>query len=209
MDFFSKQKEEHVYQSILLPNNYIKPEFDKEFSNDFNLPSSKRFSQDFYSNLEDGLSFTESSSSSSFVCQPIYDPNLDHHFTFPKSINFDICDHQFKAFDENSVTMQNNYHHVLGLFSNNCSTRALVPNNMISSNFLPINLVVPDDASSSVTPENNNVDKQIAAQKISGKASKYKKKSNSSKGQWTADEDRYIYIFSFLNFYDFKENILD
>lgn len=195
MEFDTKYKEDRVYQPILQPNNYIKPEFDNEFSMD--SCSSKGFFQD---NLDDQFSFT--GSSSSFIYSPNnfgaahtffdrFDP-----FTFPSSTNLDLCD-QFKPLEENgsSTVMQNNYQ--VGGFFNNHPKRALVEVNASgrsidpfdsSQDMKPMNLVVPDEGSC-VTADNHN--KKLGAKENSFvKPSKTKKKSNSSKGQWTSEEDR-------------------
>lgn len=182
MEFDTYYKEDHVYQPILLPNNYIKPEIDHDFS--LEICPSKGFFQDNYLTL-DQFSFTGSSSSNyPIICAPNtfcdpYDP-----FLGPDAKNFDIYD-QTKPFEEHggcSFLQNSSYLYVNGLFNNPKAT------------FEKRSVVVPDEGSCVTTDNKILATKMHFGKKIntSTKTSKLKKKLKSSKGQWTAEEDRYI-----------------
>lgn len=190
MEFDTFYKEDHVYQPILLPNNYIKPEIDHDFSLEI-CPSRSLF-QDNYQTL-DQFSFTGSSSYTNYpapcntFCDP-YDP-----FLFPPAKNFDIYD-QTKPFQEHggsSFLQSSSYLLVDGLFNNPKATpQALNAFDRLS--FGKRSVVVPDEGSCVTTDATKKhfVQKNTASTFTSKKPSKLKKKLKSSKGQWTAEEDR-------------------
>lgn len=200
---FDKNYEEdhHVYQSLLLPSNYIKPEIDTDFS--MNICSSKGFYQDTYQTL-DQFTFTGSSSSSyNHQISNVYSPNVfcDPYdpFVYTSAKSFDIYD-QFKPFEQNggSSFMQNSSDlQVSGCFNNPAAGAVDYNASDHHRRFGKMPAMVPDE-SSCVTADHKILGtKKYFGKKInasastSTKSSKNIKKLKSSKGQWTAEEDRY------------------
>ncbi|WOH05257.1 hypothetical protein DCAR_0624671 [Daucus carota subsp. sativus] len=200
MELDTHHKEDHhVYQSILLPGNYIKPEIDNDFS--VNIGSSKGFYQDNYQTL-DQFSFTGSSSSynhpnkisSPNVFSDPYDP-----FIYPSGKSYDIFD-QFKPFEENggSSFVQNSSDLQVGGFVNNPTAGKVDCNASDQRRRLgKMSVMVPDEGSC-VTADHKNIPgkyfgkRSDAFTSSSTKPSKNTKKLKSSKGQWTAEEDRLL-----------------
>ncbi|XP_074346379.1 uncharacterized protein LOC141685158 [Apium graveolens] len=200
---FDKNYEEdhHVYQSILLPTSYIKPEIDTDFS--MNICSSKGFYQDTYQTL-DQFTFTGSSSYnhqsnvyfSNVFCDP-YDP-----FVYKSAKSFDIYD-QFIPFEENgnggSSFLQNSSDlQVGGCFNNPPAGIVDYSASDHYRRFGKMPAMVPDE-SSCVTADHKILGtkkyfgkKNNAPASTSTKLSKNVKKLKSSKGQWTTEEDRLL-----------------
>ncbi|WOH11917.1 hypothetical protein DCAR_0831413 [Daucus carota subsp. sativus] len=198
MEFDPCYREDHVHQPVLLPNNYIKPEIDHNFSLDICSP--KGFFQDNCQVL-DQLSFSGSSFyySPNKICAPNgfcepYDP-----FLLASAKNFDFYD-QPKPFEENgssSFLQNSSYLHVDGLFNTYKTTPELLnASNYPNSAKMPG--VVPDEGSCVTTDNKILGTKKHFGKKYndstltSTKPSKLKKKLKSSKGQWTAEEDRLL-----------------
>lgn len=200
MEFETKYKEDHTYPPILLPNNYLKPEIiEDEFSVD--SYSSKGVYQDL--NHFDQLSFAGPSSlNPEFgVDTTSFDP-FDH-FTFGSCSN-DIDLYEFKPFEENgangnSAVIQNFYSG--GGYLNgkktpvdlSASEQSLIP--FQYQEIKPLNFVVPDEGSciaarKGYCKEKYGLMKKNNSTASTKRASKSRKKSNSSKGQWTIEEDR-------------------
>ncbi|CAK9137589.1 unnamed protein product [Ilex paraguariensis] len=201
MEFDIKFKEELIHKPVLLSsNNYLKPEIHDDISMDSS--SSKGFLQDFQH--LDHLPVMGSSLNPDFpiqtTCFDPFDP-----FTFVSS-STDLDFYELKPFEENgangSAVMQNfqggGYLNnpkntpVLDTISGNRSSR--VPFN--GEDIKPMNFAVPDEGSC-ITAENvyhkkvgmikkNNNNVGSASNK---KQCKSQKKANSSKGQWTSEED--------------------
>ncbi|KAK1359690.1 Transcription factor MYB98 [Heracleum sosnowskyi] len=200
MEFDKIYKEDHhVHQSILLPNNYVKPEIDNDFS--MNICSSKGFYQDTYQTL-DQFSFTGSSSynhpnnfnSPNAFCDP-FDP-----FVYTSAKSFDIYD-QFKPFEENggSSFMQNSCDLQVGGCFNNPNVGAVDCNASDHHRRFGKMVVIVPDESSCVTANQKILGtkkyfgkKSNASASTSTKSSKNVTKLKSSKGQWTAEEDRLL-----------------
>lgn len=198
MEFDKAYKQDHhVYQSILLPSNYIKPEIDCDFS--MNICSSKGFYQDTYQTL-DQFSFTGSSSYN--LPSNIYSPNTFcdpcDPFVYTSVKSFDIYD-QLKPFEENggSSFMQNSCDLQVGGCFNNPNAGAVDSNASDQHRHFGKMLVMVPDESSCVTAHHKILGtnkyfgkKNNASASTSTKSSKNVKKLKSSKGQWTAEEDR-------------------
>lgn len=198
---FDKNSEEdpHVHRSILLPSNYIKPEIDNDFS--MNICSSKGFYHDTYQTL-DQFTFTGSSSSSYNHQNNVYSPNVfcDPYdpFVYTSAQSFDIYD-QFKPFEENGGSSFMHYSSDLqvgGCFNNPAAGTVDYTASDHHRRFGKMPVMVPDE-SSCVTADNKILGtkkyfgkKYNASASTSAKSSKNIKKLKSSKGQWTAEEDR-------------------
>lgn len=184
--YYKEDLDHHVYKPILLPN-YIKPEIDDDFS--WEICPSKGFFHDNYPTL-DQFSFTGSSSYNYPTLNTFCDP-----FLFPSAKNFDIYD-QPKPFEElggSSFLQNSSYLHVDGVFNNPKATPQAL-NAFDHLTFGQRSVVVPDEGSCVTTDNKIFATKKHFGKKdnASTKASKLKKKLKSSKGQWTAEEDRYI-----------------
>lgn len=190
-------KEDHACQPILLPNSYIKPEIDQDLS--LNFRSSKGFYQENYPTL-DQFCFTGLSSQYNYSnntcapdpCDP-YDP-----FIFPSAKNFDLYEQPqpFDQVNDGSSFLQNSFYlHVDGLLNSpKANPRVLNASDHLNFGKRP---VAVSDEGSCVTADNKLLGtekhfgkKSSASTFTSTKPSKLKKKLKSSKGQWTAEEDR-------------------
>lgn len=200
MEFSTKCSHEPGHQPFALPNNFLKPEIDKEFCMD--TYQSKGFLQDFQH--LDHLSLTESSFNPDLGIHTTgFDP-FDPFLNGSSMIDFDFL--EFKPFEENESNdklVVNNFEGG-GIFNYDTKDTPLIK---VNASLIPLthrdvkslNFSVHDE-SSCITADNgnyketgmkrNNRISNNGSYSSTNKPGRGQKKPKSAKGQWTIEEDR-------------------
>ncbi|TKY55211.1 Transcription factor MYB98 [Spatholobus suberectus] len=201
MDIETNLTENYASQPMHLQENYLKPGMEDQLP--FGASSSQGFLQDFH-HIDNQFHVNGSSSNPIFGVQtPNFDP-FDHNVTC-ESAPPDFEVYECKPFVSGNAHLMDNVQYVgysmnlpqLNQLDMMVSSQSYMPFNPLETK--PLNFVVPDEVSC-ISPPNYykrvGLNKNVRESPSTRRTFKARKKSNTVKGQWAADEDRCIILWN-------------